>query len=81
MHLFYVSPYLNPQIGLRCLRRKVRWDIHYYFTRRGQEDFHILTKDWFKVVVDETSGMKCVNKVIDEETKNHKSIDSVMTTG
>ena len=32
-------------------------------------------------MVDQTSGMKCVIKVVDEETKNHKTIDSEITTG
>ena len=81
MYLFYVSPYLNPQNGPKCLGKKVQWDICYYFASRGREIFHIMTKEWFKVVVDQTSGMKCVIKVVDEETRNHKTKDSEITTG
>ena len=39
-----------------------------------------MTKDWFKIITDETTGLQCVIKVVDEETKNHKSIDSEITT-
>ena len=81
IHLFYISPFLDPDIGPQCLARKVQWDIRYYFTRRGHENFHITTKDWFSVIVDQTTGLKCVIKVVDEETKNHKSIDNEIISG
>ena len=40
-----------------------------------------MTKDWFSVIVDATTGIKCVIKVINEETKNHKTIDDEITSG
>ena len=81
MHLFYISTFLDPDIGPQSLARKVQWDICYYFTRRGRENFHIMTEDWFGVIVDDNTGLECVIKLVDEETKNHKSIDNEIVSG
>lgn len=46
----------------------------------GRENFNLMTKEWFKLVNDPTTGLKKVIKVVDEETKNHKTIDDEITT-
>ena len=68
----YSSQYLDPDYDVRSLQRKVQWDIHYYFARRGAENIHGMLKDHFKVVKDQNSGKKYVMIARDEETKLDK---------
>ena len=39
-----------------------------------------MTKEWCELKTDETSGLHYIVKVMEEQTKNHKSIDSEITT-
>ena len=57
------------------------WDIRYYFARRGGENIDKMTKDTFKLSTDPTTGVKFIEKVMDEETKNHKEVDGQLVTG
>ena len=54
---------------------KVQFDVRLYFMRRGAENMHRMTKDTFRVLYDQESGLKYVSKVVDELTKNHMEID------
>ena len=74
------SEYLNPDKNVRTLAAKVQWDVHFYFTRRGRENFHIMTKDWFAIKHDDKTDCRFVVKIKDEETKNHKTTEEALTT-
>ena len=71
---------MDPDKGVRSLARKVQFDIRFFFARRGAENMHKMTKDLFKLVTDVKSGLRYIVKVMDEETKYHKSIDDEITT-
>ena len=66
---------------LEVLLRKVQLDIRYYFARRGGENMHGMQKNWFEVKTDPETNLRYVVKVVDEKTKNHKTIDDEVTTG
>ena len=51
----------------------LQWDMHFYFARRGRENFRIMAKDWFAVRTDPVTNLTYIIKVKDEETKNHKT--------
>ena len=67
---------LNPELNPKSLQNKVQMDLRYYFVRWGCENIYDWTKDTFKVVTDPDTGITYVEKVQDEETKNHKEVDS-----
>ena len=76
----YNSKYLDPELSPRCLRNKVEMDLRYYFVRRGCENIYHWTKDTFKLVKDATTDIVYVEKVEDEETKNHKETNNEIIT-
>ena len=55
----------------RLLQRNVIFNIIYYFCRRGQENLHDMTVNWFEVVT-QPNGEKFVIQVKDELDKNHR---------
>ena len=75
----YHHDLLKPEKNSETLQNKVQMDLCYYFVRRGTENIYHWTKDTFKTITDE-SGIVYVKKVEDEETKNHKEIDSEIIT-
>ena len=75
-----VTLYINPDIDVRTLQRKVMFDIRYYFARRGTENMKDMRKDTFQLFRDETTGLNYIKKVRDEETKNHTDCDDDITT-
>ncbi len=77
----YNSPFLDPSHGPRELQNKVQWDIRFYFSRHGKENFYEMTKDMFKVHTDPETGLHFVKKVIDQEDKNHKSNENELISG
>ena len=77
----YNSTFLDPSNNVRSLQAKVMWDIRYYFARRGGENIDKMTKDTFEISTDPTTGTKFIQKVVDEETKNHKEVDGAIVTG
>lgn len=70
MQEIYQSPILDPELNVQSLLNKVHWDIRHYFTRRGGENLHLMTKDTFKVFTDPDTNMKYLKRITDEETKN-----------
>ena len=76
----YSHNLLDPDINPRTLQNKVQVDFRYYFVHRGCENIYNWTKDTFKVVTDDESGIVYVKKVEDKETKNHKETDNEIIT-
>ena len=56
-------------------------DLRYYFVRRGCENIYNWTKDTFRIVTDATTQITYIEKVEDEQTKNHTEMDSEVITG
>ena len=52
------------------------FNLGFYFCRRGNENVHGWTKDTFALKFDAATRMAYVEKVIDEETKTHKEIQT-----
>ena len=48
---------------------------------RGKENFHGMTKGTFALKYDSESGISYIEKVIDEQTKNHNETTSEVVTG
>ena len=42
---------------------------------------HGMATDWFAVYTDHDTNLRYVVNVMDEETKNHETIDQAITTG
>ena len=57
------------------------WDIRYYFACRGGENIPTMMKQTFKLSTDPNTGIKYIEKAIDEETKNYKETDGCIITG
>ena len=57
------------------------FSMHYYFCRRGTENFQEFTKDTFQLMFDNESGITYVRKVTDELSKNHQETDQEIITG
>ena len=57
------------------------FDIHFYFARRANENFHDLQVDTFLVCVDYDTHLHYVKKVKDELQKNHKETNAEIITG
>ena len=64
----------NPYV----LQRAVIFNIIYYLCRRGQENLHSMTKDFFKIEV-LPSGERYVVQVKDELDKNHRENSTDLT--
>ena len=64
----------NPSI----LQRNVLFNIMYYLCRRGKENLHSMTKNWFSVI-DDGNGDCYVMLTLDEMDKNHKEDDTQLT--
>ena len=47
----------------------------------GGENMHLMTKDTYKVFTDSQMNMKYLKRIIDEETKDHKTTDQEITKG
>ena len=76
----YNSQLLDPEDSPKSLQNKVQMDLRYYFVRRGCENIYNWTKDTFKIVTDKDTNLTYIEKVQDEETKNHKEVDSDIIT-
>lgn len=74
------NPHLQPTTP-QGLGNKVQLDIRLYFLRRGIQNMHSMTKETFKVCVDDESGKKYVKKAADELDKNHVSSSDDIVTG
>ena len=81
MQQIYNSKYLDPERNVRSLQAKVMWDIRYYFACRGFENFPKMTKDTFKLSTHPDTGVKYLERIEDEETKNHKEVDGQIVSG
>ncbi|XP_063404526.1 uncharacterized protein LOC134687991 [Mytilus trossulus] len=63
------------------LFNKVQYDIRLYFCRRGAENMHTMTKSTFALKTDPNTGMRYIEKILDELTKNHRGNDKETTSG
>ena len=72
---------MDPDAGNRQLQNKVIFDVFFYFCRRGKENFHAMTKNTFALKYDAESGISHVEKVQDEQTKNHCETNAEIVTG
>lgn len=54
----------------RGLFNKVQFDIRMFFCRRGIENMHTMTKNTFRVEIDENTGRKVVTKNLNDFTEN-----------
>ncbi|CAG2223465.1 unnamed protein product [Mytilus edulis] len=63
------------------LFNKVQYDIRLYFCRRGAENMHTMTKSTFALKTDPDTGMRYIEKILDELTKNHRGNDKETTSG
>lgn len=63
------------------LANKVQMDVRLYFFRRGNENFHQMTKDTFQIQTETGSGKKYVKKRLDELTKNRRENDTEIVSG
>ena len=77
----YHHPIMDPDAGNRELQNKVIFDLRFYFCHRGNENVHGWTKSTFELKFDQESGITCLEKVIDEMTKNHKETNVEILTG
>ena len=77
----YNSPSLDPERNVRTLQAKVMWAIRFYFAQCGGENIDSMNKKTFKLSTHPETGIKFIQKVVDEETKNHKEIYGQIVTG
>lgn len=77
----YNSPHLDPEAGPVQLRNKVEFDIRFYFCRRGKENLHDFTKEFFQLRHNEEQDLRYIVKVKDEQTKNHQGVDGPVISG
>ncbi|KAK7105841.1 hypothetical protein V1264_017169 [Littorina saxatilis] len=75
----YHSMYMNTATPTG-LANKVQFDVRYYFSRRGAENMHSMTKTTFRIKTDATTNREYVCKNSDELTKNHQH-DTAFVTG
>ena len=73
---FGIDHVANPNPAV--LQRNVLFNIMYYLCRRGQENLHSMTKNWFDLVI-EPNGDKYIMQVLDEIDKNHSEEDTQLT--
>ena len=64
----------------RSLQRKVFFDLMLFMCRRGQENLRNLKKSSFKIKKD-SDGRHCIEKAIDELTKNHRGENDAQESG
>lgn len=81
MYEIYNSPHLNHEAGPVQLCNKVEWDIRYYFCRRGKENLYSFTKETFKLKHNEEQDLRYIEKVQDEQTKNHTDDNVPIVSG
>ena len=62
---------MDPENSPQSLQNKVQFDVRFFMCRRGNENFHDMRKDTFKVKKDAETGIQYVVKVVDELDKNH----------
>ena len=74
----YKHPLLDPDRDPKTLQNKVQIDLRYYFVRRESENIYNWTKNTFQVINDK--GFTYIQKVEDEEAKNHKETDNEIIT-
>ena len=72
---------LNLDRGNIELENKIMFDMRFYFYHRGNENVHSWTKETFKLKFDIENSMSFVEKILDEETKNHKETNAEVQTG
>ena len=77
----YNSKFMDPETSNCSLQRKVMFDIHYYFCRGGNENFHSMTKSTFELVYNEETKITYLERMQDEVTKNHKETNNEIITG
>ena len=73
---FKIDHVQNP--NPRILQRNVIFNVLYYMCRRGQENLHFMTKNWFDVLAT-TEGLSYVTQIKDELDKNHREMDQDLT--
>ena len=76
----YNSPHMDPDRGPRELLNKVLFDIRYFFCCRGNENIYDMTKETFRIAVQE-DGLEYIFKAVDEATKNHNETNNPILTG
>ena len=77
----YNSEEMDPDVGPTQLQRKVMFDIHYYFCRRGTENFQHFNKNTFKLMFDTDTGITYMKKVQDKMSKNHHETNQEIIMG
>ena len=70
---------MNPYISAEHLKRKVQFDIRFYFCRRGSENMENMQKDHFKIEFNNETEEWYVIKAKDELTKNHRDIEELVS--
>ena len=71
---------MDPDKGNRELQNKAIFDIS-YFCRQGEENFHGMMKDTLALKYNSDSGISYIEKVQDEQTKNHFETNAEIVTG
>ena len=70
---------MDPDIDQHSLQRKVQFDIHLYFVRRGCKNMEKMLKSDFTIRFDQKQEIWYIIKTKDELTKNHKEIGEIVT--
>ena len=70
---------MNPYTSAEHLQRKVQFDIRLYFCRRGSENMDKMQKDHFNIDFNHDTEEWFVRKVKDELTKNHRSMEQIVS--
>ena len=75
----YNHPYMDPDVDHKSLQRKVQFDIHFFFCRRGSENVEDVQVSDFKIGFNTKTETWYVQKIKDELTKNHKEAENIVT--
>ena len=65
----YNHPYMDPDVDHKSLQRKVEFDIHFFFCRRGSENVEDVQVSDFKIGFNMKTETWYVQKIKDELTK------------
>ena len=71
----YNHSFMDPDISIKSLQRKVQFDIYFYFAWHVAENMEKMKENTFKLKFNEKLETWYVIKDIDELSKNHKNID------
>ena len=63
---------MDPDHSPESLQNKVQWDLRFYFTRRANENIDKFQKSTFQLKTHADTGLKCIVKAYDGQTKNHQ---------